>query len=59
MFSIQGFLTCPLPAVPKSPEYTTALTAHALAIESKIPFMITHSPAHMFVTDRLAEEFAN
>ena len=35
------------------------ITPHALAIESKIPFMITHSPAHMFVTDRLAEEFAN
>ena len=35
------------------------ITPHAVAIESKIPFMITHSPAHMFVTDRLAEEFAN
>jgi len=33
-------------------------TPQAVALESKIPFMITHSPAHMFVTDRLAEELA-
>jgi len=35
------------------------ITPQAVAVESKIPFMITHCPAHMFVTDRLAEEFAN
>ena len=34
-------------------------TPQAIALETKIPFMITHYPAHMFVTDRLAEEFAN
>ena len=32
------------------------VTPQAVALESKIPFMITHSPAHMFITDRLGEE---
>ena len=31
-------------------------TPQLVAMESKIPFMITHSPSHMFVTDRLGEE---
>jgi len=35
------------------------ITPQALAIETKIPFMITHYPASMFVTDHLAEEFSN
>ena len=26
--------------------------------ESNIPFMITHYPSHMLVTDRIAEELA-
>ena len=34
------------------------VTPGVVAIESKIPFMITHSPSHMFVTDKLAEELA-
>jgi len=34
------------------------VTPQAVALESKIPFMITHFPSHMFVTDRLAEELA-
>ncbi|MFC1904575.1 D-glutamate cyclase family protein [Chloroflexota bacterium] len=34
------------------------VTAQTAAVESKTPFMITHSPAHMFVTDRLIEELA-
>jgi uncharacterized protein YcsI (UPF0317 family) len=33
-------------------------TPQIVAMESKIPFMITHSRSHMFVTDRLAEELA-
>ncbi len=32
------------------------VTPQAAALESKIPFMITHSPSHMFKTDRLSEE---
>jgi len=32
------------------------VTPQIIAIESKIPFMITHHPGNMFVTDRLAEE---
>jgi len=35
------------------------ITPQAVAIETKIPLMITHYPANMFVTDRLAEEFSN
>ena len=34
------------------------VTPQSVARESKIPFMITHAPSHMFVTDRLAEELA-
>lgn len=34
------------------------VTPQTVAMESKIPFMITHAPMHMFVTDRLAEELA-
>lgn len=34
------------------------VTPQAVAMESKVPFIITHSPTHMFVTDRLAEEMA-
>jgi len=33
-------------------------TPQLVVMESKIPFMITHSPSHMFVTDRLGEELA-
>ena len=32
------------------------ITPHAVALESKVPFMITHCGWHMFVTDRLSEE---
>ena len=35
------------------------ITPQAVAMESKIPLMITHCPAHMFVTDKLVEEMAN
>lgn len=34
------------------------VTPQAVAIESKVAFMITHSPTHMFVTDQLVEEIA-
>ena len=34
------------------------VTPQLIAMESKIPFMITHSPSHMFVTDKLGEELA-
>ena len=34
------------------------VTPQAVALESKVPFMITHCPAHMFVTDCLGEELA-
>lgn len=34
------------------------VTPQIVAMEAKIPLMITHSPGHMFVTDRLVEELA-
>lgn len=34
------------------------VTPQAVAIESKIPFMITHTPGNMFITDWLSEELA-
>jgi len=34
------------------------ITPQTVAMESKIAFMITQSPTHMFMTDKLAEEMA-
>jgi len=35
------------------------ITPQAVAMESKTPFMITHCPGHMFVTDWLGEEIVS
>jgi len=52
----------PVAELPKPGEIVMSwgcgITLGVVAMESKIPFMITHSPAHMFVTDRLGEELA-
>ncbi len=34
------------------------ITPQAVALEAKLPFMITHYPGAMFITDRLVEELA-
>lgn len=34
------------------------VTPQIVALESKVPFMITHYPCHMFITNCLAEELA-
>lgn len=34
------------------------ITPQAVAMEVSLPLMITHAPAHMFITDRLAQELA-
>lgn len=34
------------------------ITPQRVAMESKIPLMITHAPGHMFITDKLSEELA-
>ena len=34
------------------------ITPQMVAMESEVPFMITHYPFHMFVTDKLSEELA-
>ncbi|MBI4322526.1 MAG: DUF1445 domain-containing protein [Chloroflexi bacterium] len=38
--------------------WACGVTPQLVALEAKVPFMITHYPAHMFVTDHLAEELA-
>jgi uncharacterized protein YcsI (UPF0317 family) len=36
--------------------WACGVTPQAVALASKVPFMITHSPGHMFITDRLDAE---
>jgi uncharacterized protein YcsI (UPF0317 family) len=33
--------------------WACGVTPQAVALASRVPFMITHSPGHMFITDRL------
>lgn len=35
------------------------ITPQTVALQSKVPFMITHVPSHVFITDMLAEEVAS
>jgi len=51
------------PADPQKPDeialyWGCGITPQTVAIESKVPFMITHCGGHMFITDRLSEELA-
>jgi len=51
------------PIAPQAPDeiamfWGCGVTPQAVAIEAKLPFMITHCPTHMFITDRLSEELA-
>ena len=48
---------------PQEPDETVmfwgcGITPQTAAMESNVPFMITHWPGHMFVTDKLTEEMA-
>ncbi len=56
------FPTTPATEPPKPGEiilcWGCGITPQMIALNSKIPFMITHCPGYMFVTDRLAEELA-
>jgi len=38
--------------------WACGVTPQICAISSKVPFMITHFPGHMFVTDKLSEELS-
>ena len=38
--------------------WACGVTPQAVAMEAKLPFMITHSPGHMFVTDLKDEDLA-
>ena len=53
----------PWPTSPPEPHEIVMLwgcgvTPQVVAVERKVPFMITHCPGHMFITDRLNEELA-
>lgn len=37
--------------------WACGVTPQSVALDAKIPFMITHSPGHMFITDRLNAEY--
>jgi len=37
--------------------WACGVTPQAVAMQARPPFMITHSPGHMFVTDRLNSEY--
>jgi len=55
-------LKWPVTELPKPGEIVMSwgcgATPQTVAMESKIPFMITHIVAHDFVTDRFTEELA-
>jgi uncharacterized protein YcsI (UPF0317 family) len=36
--------------------WACGVTPQAVALASRVPFMITHAPGHMFVTDRADAE---
>jgi uncharacterized protein YcsI (UPF0317 family) len=52
----------PIADPPKSGEiamcWGCGITPQLVAMESKMPLMITHCPTHMFVTDRMMEELS-
>lgn len=51
------------PPAPQEPDETVlswgcGITPQVVAMEAKLPFMITHYPGSMFITDKLVEELA-
>lgn len=38
--------------------WACGVTPQAVALSARVPFMITHAPGHMFVTDRLNSDYA-
>lgn len=51
------------PPAPRKPHeipmfWGCGITPQTVALQSRIPFMITHWPSHVLVTDRLAEELS-
>ncbi|MBI2854097.1 MAG: DUF1445 domain-containing protein [Chloroflexi bacterium] len=56
--------TVPLPIVPPKPNevalyWDAAATVTNVAKEARLPLMITHCPAHMFITDMVLEELSS
>ena len=54
---------CPTPIARKEPDeiaifHACGITPQMLTVNCKLPFMISHWPGHMFVTDCLTEELA-
>jgi uncharacterized protein YcsI (UPF0317 family) len=52
----------PIVELPKPGEVVMSwgcgVTPETVAMESKMPFMVTHCPGHMFMTDKQVEELA-
>jgi uncharacterized protein YcsI (UPF0317 family) len=53
----------PMPIEPQQPGeipmfWGCGVTPASVALQVKIPFMITHKPGHLFVSDRKPEELA-
>ncbi len=51
------------PIAPQQPDeiamfWGCGVTPQTVALESKVPFMISHCPGYMFITDKLTEELA-
>ena len=38
--------------------WACGVTPQAVAVAARAPFMITHAPGHMFVTDRTDAEYS-
>jgi uncharacterized protein YcsI (UPF0317 family) len=57
MFSFDGSID-PIASTETIMSWACGVTPQICAVKSKIPFMITHYPGYMFVTDLLAEELS-
>jgi len=54
---------CPESIKPQEPDevpifHACGITPQMIALNQKLPFMISHWPGHMFITDKVAEELA-
>ena len=56
IFSLDQVPPCQAGEIPMF--WGEGITPQAIAIEAKVPFMITHKPAHFFIADKRAEELA-
>mgnify|MGYP001820358805 CR=1 FL=1 len=58
MFYFDGSIS-PVASTETIMSWACGVTPQICALKSRIPFMITHFPGHMFVTDRFSEELSS